>query len=166
MTHPIPHPRAFSGAALQWLLAATLLLTATVQADAPDTVEWPAVRDLRGKVVLLDFWASWCAPCRKSLIWMNDLQKRYRAAGLEVVAVNLDKDRSLAEQFLAETPVSLRIEYDPDGALARTLRVETMPSSFLIDRSGSIRQRHRGFRLVQQSTREQQIVQLLKEPSP
>lgn len=130
------------------------------------TPPWPSLDHARGKVVLLDFWASWCAPCRKSLPWLDELQKRYRDAGLEVIAVNVDKDRKLAEAFLARIPLSLRLEFDPDGRVAEALGVQAMPTSILIDRSGTIRQRYRGFRAEEESQRERQISELLVERFP
>src|SRR3990172_12963604 len=93
-----------------------------------------SLAQLRGKVVYLDYWASWCGPCRESFPWMNELQTRYGEKGLVVLAVNVDADRIDAERFLAEHPASFRIAWDPKGDTARTLRVKGMPSSFLLDR--------------------------------
>ena len=118
---------------------------------------------LKGKVVLLDFWASWCEPCRQSFPWMGDLQKRYGENDLVVVAVNLDQDRKLAEQFLSSTPANFRVEYDPQGALAEQFDVISMPTSVLIDRLGKVRERHRGFRQAQRAEREASLSKLLKE---
>jgi cytochrome c biogenesis protein CcmG, thiol:disulfide interchange protein DsbE len=118
---------------------------------------------IKGKVVLLDFWASWCGPCRQSFPWMNELQARYGAAGLVVVAFNLDQDRELAAQFLTTTPAKFRIEYDARGTLAESFGVVAMPTSVLIDRAGRVRAVHRGFKLTQRAEREQAIAALLKE---
>jgi cytochrome c biogenesis protein CcmG, thiol:disulfide interchange protein DsbE len=140
---------------------AVLMLSATSALGAGGETA-PLLPQWQGKVVLLDFWASWCKPCRESFPWMNDLQRRY-GNDLVIVAVNLDQDRDLAEQFLAQTPASFRIEYDAKGALATKLDVSTMPMSFLIDRDGRIRERHRGFRTTQRADREHSIAALLKE---
>lgn len=118
---------------------------------------------LRGKVVLLDFWASWCDPCRQSFPWMSDMQKRYGANDFVVVAVNLDQDRTLAERFLSSTPADFRVEYDPQGVLAERFNVISMPTSVVIDRNGQVRERHRGFRLAQRVEREASISKFLKE---
>lgn len=118
---------------------------------------------LKGKVVLLDFWASWCQPCRQSFPWMSELQKRYSADDFVVVAVNLDQDRKLAEQFLTGTPATFRVEYDPDGVLAEQFGVVSMPTSVVIDRNGKVREKHRGFRLAQRTEREASLSKLLKE---
>jgi thiol-disulfide isomerase/thioredoxin len=123
----------------------------------------PLLEKLAGKVVLLDFCASWCEPCRHSFPWMADLQRRYAADGLVVVAVNLDQDRSLAERFLATTPAAFHVEYDPQGAIATHFGVSAMPVSFIIDRTGRIRETHVGFRQAQRSEREASISKLLQE---
>lgn len=100
---------------------------------------------LRGKVVLLDFWASWCAPCERSFPWMSALHDSLAGQGFEVVAVNLDKDVPAADKFLARHPVDFTIAFDPDGRTAEAYRVEAMPTSFVIDRKGQIALMHRGF---------------------
>src|SRR5436190_21459373 len=69
------------------------------------------LESLRGKAVLVDFWASWCGPCRQSFPWMNDLQRKYGDKGLAIVAVNLDKDREFASSFLAEVPASFTVAF-------------------------------------------------------
>jgi cytochrome c biogenesis protein CcmG/thiol:disulfide interchange protein DsbE len=127
---------------------------------------WPLLESLHGKVVLVDFWASWCGPCLQSFPWMNDLHGRHGDEGLVIVAVNLDQDRALADAFLKRIPPKFRIEYDASGSLAQQFGVEAMPTSFLIDRAGQVRIRHAGFRDKHREDREQQIVQLLKEPAP
>ncbi len=100
---------------------------------------------LRGHVVYVDFWASWCGPCRASFPWMAKLAERQRAKGLEVVAVNLDKDRALADAFLAEHPAAFKVAFDPAGRTAEAWKVAIMPTSFLIGKDGSILLRHPGF---------------------
>lgn len=123
----------------------------------------PMVQSAHGKVVLLDFWASWCAPCRQSFPWMNALQKKYGDRGLVVIAVNVDADRQLAGEFLQASPAQFRIEYDPKGQVASQLNVAAMPTSFLLDRNGKVIKQHAGFREAQMAAREQEIEQLLKE---
>ena len=93
---------------------------------------------------------------------MSELQRRY-GSDLVVVAVNLDQDRALAEQFLKATPAAFRIEYDPEGKLATQFDVTSMPMSFVIDRKGQVREHHRGFREAQRAERERIISNLLKE---
>lgn len=116
----------------------------------------------RGKVLYLDFWASWCGPCRESFPWMDRMVSRYGADGLVVVAINLDKERALADRFLAELAPRFTVAFDPKGEIAERYDVQAMPSSFLIDRDGRIRNRHRGFRLDGASLSESEIRMLLQ----
>jgi len=99
----------------------------------------------RGKVVYLDFWASWCNPCRQSFPWMNQLQSAYRNAGLVVIGVNVDRERDLAQDFLHKIPAEFDIVYDPEGEIARHFDFKDMPTAILIDRSGHTRYVHAGF---------------------
>lgn len=150
------------------LLAALVLLAAQL-AVAPAAAARADALDLeaqRGKVVYLDFWASWCAPCRRSFPWMDAMQRKHGAAGLVVIAVNVDQERALADQFLREVPVGFRIAYDPKGVLAARWQLLGMPSSFLIDRTGKVRAHHESFRSDQTAALEQAIVALLAEPAP
>jgi cytochrome c biogenesis protein CcmG/thiol:disulfide interchange protein DsbE len=100
---------------------------------------------LRGRVVVVDFWASWCGPCHESFPWLAGLQKRYRDRGLTVVAINLDKERDKAEEFLARFQVPFTVAFDPAGKTAEAYGVSAMPFSFVIDRSGDIVFAHAGF---------------------
>ena len=118
-------------------------------------------RDLRGKVVYLDFWASWCGPCRKSFPWMNAMQARYGSQDFVVVAVNVDKDAALAQRFLAEYPAKFTVAYDPDGSIAAMYQVKGMPSSYLIDREGKLRASHIGFREKDKPVLESRIESLV-----
>lgn len=100
---------------------------------------------LRGRVVYVDFWASWCEPCRRSFPWLNTLRERYADRGFTIVAINLDKDRRAADAFLAKFPASFLVAYDPAGKTAEAYRVSAMPSSFLIGPNGTILSSHAGF---------------------
>lgn len=104
-----------------------------------------ALDSLRGKVVLLDFWASWCEPCRHSFPWMDSLRARLGPRGFEVVAIDLDKDRSLAEEFLEHHPVRFVVGFDPNGRTAEAYHVAAMPSSFVIGPGGEMLLTHAGF---------------------
>ena len=114
-----------------------------------------------GKVVVVDFWASWCVPCRRSFPWMNEMLRKYGDDGLVIVGINVDADASEASQFLAETPAEFRIIYDPEGELARQYDVMAMPSSYLFDRSGRQVARHLGFKVKQQDEYEALLVETL-----
>jgi thiol-disulfide isomerase/thioredoxin len=100
---------------------------------------------LRGQVVWVDFWASWCGPCRKSFPWMKTMAERYGPRGFSVVAISLDKSRDDADAFLADFPAPFTVAYDPSGTTAEAYKVKAMPSSYLIDRGGRITYSHAGF---------------------
>ncbi len=131
-------------------LASPALHAAAPGEAAPDFVlegRAGAVRlaDYRGKYVYLDFWASWCTPCKRSFPWMGELQKRYGPAGLEVIAVNVDTVRGDAERFLAHTPAGFTVAWDPAGATPKLYAIKGMPSSVLIDPAGKVVQNHAGY---------------------
>ena len=104
-----------------------------------------ALDSLAGRVVLVDFWASWCVPCRQSFPWMNALREKYGAKGLSIVAINLDKDRAAAEAFLGKNPAAFTLAFDASGKTAEAYRVEAMPSTFVVGRDGTLLVRHAGF---------------------
>jgi thiol-disulfide isomerase/thioredoxin len=116
---------------------------------------------LKGKVVYVDFWASWCGPCRKSFPWMNRMIQRYENDGLVIVAINLDKSRDLAEKFLRDYPAGFTVAYDPAGDVADEYAVQGMPSAYLIDRQQHIVKEHLGFREADTPALEQDIRRLL-----
>jgi cytochrome c biogenesis protein CcmG/thiol:disulfide interchange protein DsbE len=121
------------------------------------------ISTFRGRVVYLDFWASWCGPCRQSFPWMQTLKNTYEDQGLTIVAVNLDADRVDAEKFLNQFKPTFDVRYDPDGKLAEVYTVKSMPSSVLIDRHGVTRFTHMGFRPVDGAVYEAQLRELLAE---
>jgi thiol-disulfide isomerase/thioredoxin len=105
-----------------------------------------ALADYRGKVVLLDVWASWCGPCKQELPMLDDLAKRLRDDGVEVLAVSVDQERANVTKFLKAKPKwALTIAHDPKGQIADTLAPEKMPTSYVIDRHGTIRYVNSGF---------------------
>jgi cytochrome c biogenesis protein CcmG, thiol:disulfide interchange protein DsbE len=117
----------------------------------------------RGRVVYLDFWASWCAPCRQSFPWMETLKRTYGDQGLEVITVNLDTDRADADKFLKQFHPTFDVRFDPKGELAEFYKVHGMPASVLIDRHGVTRFAHVGFRPVDGTIYEAQLRELLAE---
>lgn len=117
--------------------------------------------DLKGKVVYLDFWASWCGPCRQSFPWMNEMQRKYGAQGLQVVGINLDARRSDADQFLAQTPAQFALAFDSKGVSAKTIGVKGMPTSLLIDAQGKVLMTHQGFREDERAELEARLVAAL-----
>lgn len=148
-------------------LASAAVLLPAFAAGVPEltfttaTGEPLSLATLRGKVVYLDYWASWCAPCRQSFPWMEQMQARYGERGFVVLAVNVDRERAEAQRFLAASPAQFRIVYDPNGDTARLMKVKGMPSSFLIGRDGAIVSSHIGFRDTDRTPREAEIRTLL-----
>lgn len=119
------------------------------------------LESLKGKVVYLDFWASWCQPCKNSFPWMHDMKQRYADQGFEVLAVNLDKERKLADAFLKEVDVNFLVAFDKSGESASEYKLKGMPSSYLIGRDGKVYASHVGFREKDKTQIEQAIKVLL-----
>lgn len=101
--------------------------------------------DWRGRIVLVDFWASWCGPCKQSFPAMNELHRKYGARGLVIIAVNVDEQPRNLEKFLKQTPADFAVIRDAKQRLVSALGVQTMPTSFLIDGSGKVRHIHSGY---------------------
>ncbi len=120
----------------------------------------------KGKVVYLDFWASWCNPCRESFPWMNGLQETLASKGFVVIAVNVDHDRALADRFLQQNPAQFKIVYDSEGAIAEQYDFKDMPTSILIGRDGKVRYVHAGFFPEKKRTYLAHINELLNEKAP
>jgi cytochrome c biogenesis protein CcmG/thiol:disulfide interchange protein DsbE len=127
----------------------------------------PTVVDLsafEGRVVYLDFWASWCEPCRRSFPWMETLRKAYESNGLTVLAIDVDTDRADGDRFLRRFHPGFDVRLDSSGTLAERYKVTGMPTSVLIDRHGVQRFRHIGFQPADTASYEAQVRQLLAEP--
>lgn len=118
---------------------------------------------LKGRVVYIDFWASWCGPCRQSFPWMKDMQAKYGRDGLTIIAINVDQEKKAADTFLAEFNPAFNVIFDQGGGLATQFKVETMPSSFMLDRNGKPRFKHLGFHESKRGDYEKEISQLLSE---
>lgn len=117
----------------------------------------------KGKVVIYDFWASWCEPCKVELPALNELQKKYKSKGLVVVGVNMDEKTEDAKAFLKEHPVEMTLVHDgAKKALATKLEVEKMPTSFIVDKKGIIALRHEAFKAGDEEKIEAEVVKLLK----
>ena len=148
---------------LRALFITMLLLTTTFSmANSLDQLE-KKLADLKGQVVYLDFWASWCGPCRKSFPWMNEIQAKYKDQGFTVVSINVDHDKTLADKFLQEMPANFSVIYDPKGKIAQQFKLKGMPSSYLIDRDGEIVSAHVGFVEKKKAIYEQAIKQLIQQ---
>jgi len=116
---------------------------------------------LQGKVVYLDFWASWCVPCRKSFPWLNEMQHKYGEKGLVVIGVNVDRERKAADGFLKKYAADFRIVYDPEGKLAEKYDLQGMPSTFVYGRDGKQAFTHVGFRESEAADVERTLKELL-----
>jgi len=160
------------------LFALALLAPAarpTIAADDPRGTRAPAfslkdkegrvrtLSEFKGRVVLVDFWASWCAPCKASFPALDALHEEFHGDGLEVVAINVDEDPKSAQAFLAGRSPSMTVLFDPKGRSPEDFNVEGMPSSFLIDREGSVRFRHMGFTPQTKADFRREIGILLRE---
>jgi thiol-disulfide isomerase/thioredoxin len=118
-----------------------------------------------GKVRVVDFWASWCDPCREQLPFLDRLARTYEADGLFVYAVSFDEDRAALERFLDEAPVSFPVLWDKGGAaLSERLEVTRLPTTLLIDREGVVREVHLGFAVGEERKVEDGVRRLLAAP--
>ena len=133
----------------------------TAFASPPSVVDISA---FQGRVVYLDFWASWCEPCRRSFPWMETLRKAYEGKGLTVLAIDVDTDRADGDRFLRRFHPEFDVRFDSSGTLAEQYKVTGMPTSVLIDRHGVQRFRHIGFQPADAASYEAQVRQLLAEP--
>jgi thiol-disulfide isomerase/thioredoxin len=150
-----PTRRALLGACAALLAMAPM----TVRAE-PDLLD---LAKYRGKVVYVDFWASWCGPCKLSFPYMQKLAARYPAGDVAVVTINLDRQRPQAEAFLRQVRGTLPVVYDPQGTLAKTWKVADMPTSLVFDRKGTMRFRHQGFFPGKTAEYDGHIAQLVRE---
>jgi peroxiredoxin len=154
-------------------LAAISFAVPSIRASNPKPMPDVAVRtgdgaevrlaDYKGRVVLIDFWASWCPPCKTSFPALDAIYREYEEKGLEVLAVNVDERRRDADSFLDAHPHRLTVLFDPKGAAPEAFGVTGMPSSFLIDRSGTIRFTHMGYSANVDEQYRQEILHLLAE---
>ena len=116
-----------------------------------------------GQVVYLDFWASWCKPCRNSMPWLNSMQEKYGEQGLVVIGVNVDRKSSAVDKFLEEVPVSFTIIRDPEGILPKQYQLKAMPTSFVYDRQGNLVTSTIGFQAQEAEAMEARIRELLQQ---
>lgn len=164
--------RPLRQAARYAVLCSTLVITSVSHANTAENFTLADYRspekryslsDFEGKVVYLDFWATWCKPCRASFPWMNEMQAKYEAQGFEVVSINLDQEPLSIATFLNRYPANFKILLDPIGEVASDYELLGMPSSYLIDKDGVLRHTHTGFFNKSKPQYEQEIVSLLSE---
>ena len=118
--------------------------------------------DYAGKVVVVDFWASWCVPCRRSFPWWNQMRAKYADSDLVIIGVNVDNDIQEAKKFLEEFPADFTIYFDQDKKLAKQFDVRAMPSTYVLGRDGEIIDRHFGFKVKLQDEYEARLVEALR----
>ncbi len=119
--------------------------------------------DYLGEVVMINFWASWCAPCRQEMPLLEDLYKKYHMMGFTLLGINVDEERENAESLLEQIPVSFPILFDPDSELSRLYKVKAMPTTILIDRDGQLRVLHKGYQPGFEDQYEADIKALIRE---
>ncbi|MDD1620573.1 MAG: TlpA family protein disulfide reductase [Methylococcaceae bacterium] len=117
----------------------------------------------QGKVVLVDFWATWCPPCIKSMPFFNGLRNELAGSGFEILAINVDEENDAARQFLQTHPVDYKIAFDPGAECPKIFEVKAMPSSYLLDKSGKVRKIFLGYRDSDQASIKSEIKALLAE---
>lgn len=119
--------------------------------------------DLRGTAVMINFWASWCGPCRQELPILNNLYKQYKDMGFVILGVNIDNDPALADKLLKDIKLDFPVLLDPENKIAESYKVDTMPSSVFIDRNGNARMLHRGYEPGREKQYEDMIRKLVRE---
>ena len=117
----------------------------------------------KGQVVMLNFWASWCGPCRQEMPLLEDIYKKYSKMGFTLIGVNVEPDSKAAEGFLKQTPVSFPVIYDKDSAVSKAYDVSGMPSTVIIDRKGNLRFLHHGYKPGDESEYLNSIRSLIRE---
>jgi peroxiredoxin len=152
-------------------LAALPLATALAsEATAPDfqlgsTLGKPlGLAQYRGQVVMLNFWATWCGPCRQEMPVLEQLQRKYKPLGFTLLGINVEPDSAGAVDWLKATPVSFPILFDTDSTVSKRYAVSGMPSTVVVDRKGNVRYVHRGYKAGDENEYLDQIRTLLREP--
>jgi thiol-disulfide isomerase/thioredoxin len=149
--------------------ASPLAAAEAINVPAPDfTLESRSgenlrLEDHRGEVVMLNFWASWCGPCRQEMPLMDELYSQYKDLGFIILAVNVDENRDEALRFLDKVPVNYPILYDPESSVSELYEVQAMPTTVMIDRNGNARYLHYGYQPGYEDEYEQQIRELVRE---
>ena len=161
--------RFWQSLALSLVLASVSVARAEVKAGQPavdfsgPTLSGSSLKlsSLRGKVVLVDFWASWCEPCKKELPLLDKLAPKLRAKGIEIVAVNIDDDKNKAADFIKSHGLHLTVVPDAGKKIVGQYEPPKMPSSFIVDKSGVVRAVHGGFEPGDESKLEAELTQLV-----
>jgi peroxiredoxin len=124
-----------------------------------------SLSDLKGQVVMINFWASWCGPCRQEFPALDQIYSKYKPMGFQMLAINVETEKADAERFLGKTPVSFPILFDPDNKVSGSYGVSAMPTTFLVDRQGRLRWQHRAYKPGDEAKYIEQIRLMLREKS-
>lgn len=119
--------------------------------------------ELRGEVVLINFWASWCGPCRQEMPLLSELHDKYKEMGFTVLGVNVEEDSSQARKLLQDMPVSFPVLFDNDSTVSRQYEVVAMPSTVLVDRDGNMRYLHKGYKPGEEAIYLDKVRSLIRE---
>lgn len=119
--------------------------------------------ELRGEVVMINFWASWCGPCRQEMPLLEELYAQYQPLGFTLLGINVEEDSSKAKEMLEDIPVSFPVLFDNQSTVSKLYDVVAMPSTILIDRSGNVRYLHHGYKPGYEETYQQQVRTLIRE---
>ncbi len=156
---------------MKFLTSLLLLLTSSVliAAPAPDFTlksnQGKNIRlsELKGEIVLVNFWASWCGPCRKELPAFEKLYQKYKPLGVTILAVNVDDDPAKADELLAEVNISYPVLYDTDQKISELYKVSAMPSTYFINRDGELVNTHRSFKDGDEKKYKKLIKELIRQ---
>ena len=141
----------------------------TVSGPAPDftlksrTGENLKLSEYRGDVVMINFWASWCAPCRQEMPLLEELYKKYSDLGFTLLAVNVEEDSSKADDLLRDITVTFPVLFDNTNKVSKLYKVVAMPSTVVIDRDGNMRYLHRGYLPGYEVEYQKQVKELIRE---
>ena len=119
--------------------------------------------ELQGEVVLVNFWASWCGPCRKELPKLEEMHQKYKDLGVTILGINIDENRALSQKLLKDVEVNFPVLYDHNSEVAEPYNIQAMPSTFIIDKSGNFRYLHLGYQDGYELAYEEQIKKLMRE---
>ena len=157
---------------IKLFVATMLLAAATVWAAnsaAPDfslpdeSGAMVSLDDFDGQVVLINFWASWCGPCREEMPLLDELHQRYEPLGFTMLGVNVEEDSTAAQKFLQGTAVSFPILFDRENSVSKLYDVIAMPSTVIVGRDGTVRYIHHGYEPGNENDYQDQIRQLIRE---
>lgn len=163
------NPKAVFTFLLFLFLLVPVAHAASVSGPAPDFTlksrsgENLKLSEYRGEVVMINFWASWCAPCRQEMPLLEELYKKYSDLGFTLLAVNVEEDSSKAEDLLREIPVSFPVLFDNTNKVSKLYKVVAMPSTVIVDRDGNMRYLHKGYLPGYEDEYRKQVRELIRE---